>query len=288
VTVGLKEAEAELYAALAGGAKDLEPTCASRVLSNLAAAMCASGRFVEGERLAERSVKTLDKVLSPDASELLRPLQILSAARLEQGKLRTARAAFQRMQSIRTERAEYPALVHTMAAALLRAEGRLAEAEAGYREALAEWENAGRGKRADAAAVLTSLGIVNVLQGRLDDAERALDRAMSIITTATDTVPADRIKLLNIRAALHARRGEWKKAREDLQDAVLIADREMQLDPAYLGLLLGHYAQVLRKNHQRKEARSIEARAAAFRGDRVTDGLVDVIELSVKAKANRK
>jgi tetratricopeptide (TPR) repeat protein len=189
------------------------------------------------------------------------------------------------MQLIRAERPEQRALVHGIAAILLHKEGRSTEAESEYLKALDALEKAGQ-RGADAASTLTSLGSLYINQGRLDEAARMLDRALEIFNTAPDTVPLDRIKLLYLRAALHAMQGEWQKAQEELRDAISIADQEKGLDPAYYSCLLANYAQVLRKNHRRREARPIEARAAALRGHRATEGLVDVTELSVKPTAH--
>jgi hypothetical protein len=88
-----------------------------------------------------------------------------------------------------------------------------------------------------------------------------------------------------LQAALHARQGNWQKAREDLENAVSMADHEEGLDPGLRASLLHSYARVLRKNHQRREAHLIEARAAATQGYWVTNALVDVTELSDKPKA---
>jgi tetratricopeptide (TPR) repeat protein len=279
-----KEAEAALSTALARDASEPEAACAGVALTNLAAVMCRSGRFAEAEGIAERSVNILADIQGSE-HPLLRSLQILSTARFEQGKLRMARKAFQRMQSIGAEHPEDRALVHGAAAFVFQREGRLVEAELEYRKVLAELDKAGRGNVADAGSVLNSLGSIYIQQGRLDDAARALDRALPIFAAATDSEPPDRIMLLNIRAALHTRQHEWQKAQQDLQDAISIADHETQLDPAYLGMLLGRYAQVLRKNHQGREARSVEARAASLPGRGATSALVDVTELSAKLKA---
>ena len=98
----------------------------------------------------------------------------------------------------------------------------------------------------------------------------------------------DRIKLLTVSAALHARQGEWREAEQDLSDAVSTADGEPQLTPAARAFLLANYAQVLRKNHRGREARLMEARAAALRGGGASDTVVDVSELLPKPKSAKK
>jgi hypothetical protein len=120
----MTEAEIALSAALAGGTNDLGPACAGLALSNLAALMGISRRFVEAESFAERAVKTLERVAGTNAPALLRPLHTLATVRLEQGKVGMARAHLQRMQHIRVDRPESRALVHGPAALVLEKEGR--------------------------------------------------------------------------------------------------------------------------------------------------------------------
>jgi hypothetical protein len=60
------------------------------------------------------------------------------------------------------------------------------------------------------------------------------------------------------------------------------------MDSALVESLLAKYAYVLRKNHRRGEARSIEARAAALQTHGSTNGVVDISELLAKIRANKK
>ena len=60
------------------------------------------------------------------------------------------------------------------------------------------------------------------------------------------------------------------------------------MDPALLKSLLASYAYVLRKNHRRREARSIEARAAALQTRELTNGVVDISELLAKPRTDKK
>ncbi len=58
--------------------------------------------------------------------------------------------------------------------------------------------------------------------------------------------------------------------------------------PALLKSLLDNYAYVLRKNHHGKEARTIEARAAALQTRELTNGVVDTSELLAELRTNKK
>ncbi|HXK02180.1 MAG TPA: tetratricopeptide repeat protein [Verrucomicrobiae bacterium] len=279
----LSNAEASLSVAAVGLVTSSEHTCEGLILSNMAAVMSITGRFEEAEQFAERSIRILAKDYSSNDLALLRPLHILAGAQLEQGNIGKARATLNRMRSIQSERPEDRELVHGMAAAQLQAEGKLTEAEPEYLATLGALEEAGQGSGADAGAVLTGLGSLYIEERRLDEARQALDRGLGIFVRAKDSAPMDRIKLLNLRAVLHVRQGEWLDAERDLSNAVSMAERESQENSGAFVSLLTNYARVLRRNHHRREARTIEGRAAVLDAKRAKDGVVDVSELFVKS-----
>jgi tetratricopeptide (TPR) repeat protein len=289
IAVGrLKDAESTLSAALADTTSGSEQSCAWLTLHNLATVMALSGRLAEAEVLEKRSLKILEKTYPPDDPVLLRPLQSLSMTQLEQRKIAKARETFHRLQSIPTERPEDRAMIHGLAAALLYAEGRYHESEAEYLKALGAWEETGSGETTDLAAVLDGLAILYVADGRYREAGRTLDRALAIVASAKDAVPMYRIKLFSARAELHVRQGEWREAEVDLASAISTIDRDTRLDPAELKSLLASYAHILRKNHRGREARAIEARVAALKTHRLTDGVVDASELFAKPKVSKR
>jgi len=280
-------AEAALATSLASGADRTQRACGGLVLNNMAAVAAVHGWPAEAERLAERSARTLEESFPPNDPVLLRPLQILAAARVEQGKPAKARDAYKRMQAIQIRRPEDAALVRGIAGPLLQMEGRLAEAEAEYVAVLQSWSDAGRGETADAGATLNSLGSLYIEENRLDEARGALDRALVVFSHAIDAVPMDRIKLFHLRGVLHARQGKWREAEQDFCDALALADREPKFDSSPLRSLLSAYAIVLRKNHRGKDARSVEARLAALGRDPTVD-VVDVTNLVPKPKRPAK
>jgi tetratricopeptide (TPR) repeat protein len=275
----LKEAEGLLMSAGAFHDEAGQAACAGHVLSNLAGMMSLTGRMADAERLAEESVRILEKWYVADDWMLLRPLQVLAAVRLELGKTARAREAVRRVQSVRVRRPEESAIVHATAGALLQVEGRRPEAEAEYQTALRAWEESGRGESADAGAILHCVAALYLEEDRLEEAGRILDRALAIYMRAKDAVSMDHIKFLDLRAVLHARLGEWQQSEQDLRDALSMVDREPSIDPALVRSLLGNYARVLRRNHRRREARSIEARAAALPENHAAAAVVDFTEL---------
>jgi tetratricopeptide (TPR) repeat protein len=284
----LIDAERAVSAVIGSGGDHAQGSCTGLVLNNMAASLAVSGRIADAERLAGRSVQILEKIYSPNDAVLLRPLQTLAAARFEQGNTAKAREAFKKMQAIRIQRPEDSALIHGIAGALSEAEGRRAEAEIEYLAAFRAWEEAGRGDTGDAGAVLDSLGSLYTHEQRLTEARQMLDRSFAIFSRAKDAVPMDRIKLLNVRGVLQSRQGDWSGAEQDLRDALSIADRELWVDPFALRVLLNNYAAVLRRNHHRREARSIERRAAKIQIDGATNSIVDITDLLPKDKPSRK
>jgi tetratricopeptide (TPR) repeat protein len=276
---GFAEAATELLAA-ANGNDRTELSCTGLVLTDMASRAAVSGWLADAATLAERALRLLEHEYPPDDPVLLRPLHVLAASRFGNGETARAREAFQRMQLIRIERPEDRVLVHDVGAWLLENEGRYREAESEYAGALYELERAGLGNTMDAGAIFNALGSLFIKEHRLDDASRALDRAVAISTSATDAVPVDRMKTLHIRGVLHTRQREWAQAERDMRDALSIADGEPRPDPVALASLLIDYAQVLRRNHHSREARSIEVRAAGLHGSFATNAVVDVTELA--------
>src|ERR1017187_379555 len=271
----LKDAQATLSAALCDLASGSEQPCGGLILHNMATVMGLSGRLVEAEVFEKRSLKVLEKGYPPDDPVLLRPLLSLAQIQFAQRKIVRARETFRRLQSIPTTQSVDRALVHGLAATLLYTEGRYHEAEAEYVKALGVWEESRRGETTDVAAILCGLAGSYVADGQYGESRRTLDRAIAILTSAKDAVATDWIKLFSARTELHVRQGEWREAEADLAATISAAEGDTRLDPAVLKTLLGRYACVLRKNHRGREARSIEARAAALQTGELSDGVVD-------------
>lgn len=284
----LGDAESVLSAALASPASGSERVCDGQTLHNLATVVSLSERLAEAEILEKRSLRIFERACPPGDPRLLRPLLSLARIQFERREIARARETYQRLQSIPTERAVDRAMVHGLAAELLHIEGRYHEAEAEYLKAVDAWEESGHGETTAAAAVLDDLATLYLAEGRYREAGRTLDRSMAIVTRAKDAVAMDRIKLFNARAELHTRRGELREAEADLDAAISAAGRDARLDPAVLKSLLVAYARVLRKNRRRKEARSIEARAAALQAGDLSHGVVDISELLAKSRSDKK
>ena len=278
----LAEAEAAFSDTTIGNESNFGQSCAWLTLSNRARVIYMSGRFIEAELLAQQSLRIVDKLYSPNDPIRVHPLQLLWSVQLQQGKLGKARQTIQSMRTLPLDKPLDRAMLHGATAAQLQAEGRYKEAEPEYLRALAATDEVGRRETPGAATLLVGLATSQLVQDRYLDADRTLDRALAIVNSAQDTIPMDRVKFLGVRAALYARQGKWQAAGEDLRSAISLADRDTRLDPAELKTLLLNYVYVLRKTHRKKEARSVEARAAAIHGPALRNAIVDVTELVSK------
>jgi tetratricopeptide (TPR) repeat protein len=274
----LKEAEALLANAWKRASDEQQTDCAGVILSNLAVVMLSSGRLGEAGNFAEKAVSTFEKIHPTNDRILLRPLQLLSAARLERGDLGSARQAFRRMQRIPAETPDDRALVHGMAAMILALEFKDEQAETENLAAMTALEQAGKNQSAEFAVLLENLAALYARQKRFEDARQALDRAFAVFSAAKNTVPVDFIAFLNLRATLHVRFAEWPEAEADLTRALRLAHHEPHLDPLMSESLCRNYAVVLRKTHRAREARKLEAQAAALRTR--PEAVVDVTELA--------
>lgn len=184
---------------------------------------------------------------------------LVTSGRLAEAK-KMAERAVHTLESVRTTRPGQRAQLNALAAALLEAEDKWREAESRYAAAIRELQKAGQADTADAGTLLNGLGGIYIQEHRLDEARQALDAALAIFKRAPDADPWDRIKLLT--------------------------DQESRVEPAALRPLLIDYATV-RKNHRRREARSIGMRLAALGRAPENREIVDVSELLPRQEARR-
>jgi len=115
-----------------------------------------------------------------------------------------------------------------------------------------------------------------------------MDRASAILAQTRDAAPMDRSKLLAARGMLHASLGEWQSAEEDFREGLSLADGQRDVGPAYVLNLLNRLAEAMRKNRHRREAREIEARAAALVRASPPNTAIDVSDLVAPPKPGRK
>ena len=276
-------AEAELSMALSTQQRT-DRFCAAVTLHNMASVIARSGRFEESELLAERALKVFDLILPLDDPLRLRTLHLLWSAESQQGKRGKARQTFQSMRAVRLDSPLNRALFSSAAAVEAQVEGKNQESEKEYKKAISAHEEAGLGNTADTSILHCGLASLYIALGRLPDADKTINLAQSIANASKNIAPRDRINILVARATINAQRKIWPTAAEDLRSALLIADNNVGLNPSDLKIVLANFGYVLRKNHQGKEARAVEARAASMHPNPLTNAIVDVSELVNKSK----
>jgi tetratricopeptide (TPR) repeat protein len=279
------EGEKMLLGAYTPGTDHAVNSCVGIILNDIAILMSASGDLAETERLAERWIAILEPLYPPHDPILLSPLQIVAAARFEQGKIGSAREAVRKIQLTRVQRPEESAAVHAWTGSFLYVEGRRAEAEQEYLSALQALKIAGHSNSADAGAILITLGSVYIEEHHLDEAQRVLDDALAVFEQVIGAGTVDWIRLLNLRGVLYARQGKWKEAEHELHEAISLADSAGFADPAVQRDLLRTYSQVLRRNHNKGETKEIEKRLSALQAAQTNIPVVDVSELLSRPKS---
>jgi tetratricopeptide (TPR) repeat protein len=279
----LDQAETIISAAVSQG----KNICAGVVSGNVAVLLSIQVRIRDSEAFATRSLDLLRKSVAPDDPILLRPLHVLAIAQLSQGKLRKAERVFEQMLQVRAECPEQRGQVHITGGVLRQMQGSWKEAESEYLLAYEEWKQLGKAADADAAAVLTYLGALYLTEKRFQEASQALDRALAIVAAAENGFPLDRLKLLNFRAVAYAGQGEWPEAQEKLRLAIAIAEDMGASEPGVLRTVLNNYAIALRKNHHRREARTVERRVSALPRDPASGAVIDIRELSAGLRARQ-
>jgi tetratricopeptide (TPR) repeat protein len=180
-------------------------------------------------------------------------------------------------------------LIHATGAALSEIDGRWDEAESEFRQAAAALASAGREHSAESASLLAGLATVYVNEGHYPQALAIVDQGLKVLETATDAVPLDRIKFLNLRGVIMARQDRWREAEADFADAFSLARAQSQIDSLEVDGLVENYVATLRKAHRQRDAKSVLAWAATLhRSASGGNQIVDVTELLRSADRKAK
>jgi tetratricopeptide (TPR) repeat protein len=178
-----------------------EARCAAALLGNVSAAMGAAGRLTESQALASKALTYLDRY-PPESPVRAVPLYVLASVQVEQGMTGRARETYRRMQRISGANPGERSLIHATGAALSEIEGRWDEAKSEYRQAATALASAGKERSAETAGLLAGLASVHVNEHQYLQALAVINQALTILETATDAVPLDRIKFLNLRGVI--------------------------------------------------------------------------------------
>jgi tetratricopeptide (TPR) repeat protein len=245
----------------------------------MAASAAVSRRPADAEALAERSVKLLEIDNAVNRAVLLRPLQLMCIASLDSGHFAKARRAYERMLQVAGDTPEDRYLVHSAAARLLDRQEKFKDAETEILAAIDALQRTGRVSRGDEAALLRSLSLLRISQGKYAEARSSVANASAVLEIAKDFDPIDRADTLHVWAILHAKTGEWREAEQALREALAIVDEGNRTDRAFLRTLLLRYAEALRHIKRGREARTFEKRASTLVDPASANALVDVSEL---------
>lgn len=261
------------------GQNRLQPRCAGLLSNNLAAFLEVSGRLNEALIFSERAIAYFQESVPVNDPAYLRPLNMMATVYLELGFTRKADEVLQRMRSIPPNTSADRRLIEYVNGIVLQREGRLAEAESYYREALGDAGNdqieAGSGE----AAIRGQLASLYLEEERYLEAAKAVETALSRLNTAESAAPLYRIKLLKVRAVVWTRMERWLDAEKDLAEAISLCRGQADLDGTELQPIVLNYARVLRRLH-RKDAKTIESWAVSLRGPHPAwSNIVDLTEL---------
>lgn len=279
LAIGERDRAKQVAGELADQATGKETPCVAGLLARVSAEMGAAGRLSEAQALALKALAYLDSY-SPESPTRTVPLYVLASVQLEQGMTGRARETYRRMERIFGATPVERSLIHAIGAELSQIESRWEEAESLYRQAAVELASAGREHGAEFADLLAGLASVQANEGQYPQALAAVDQGLKILETATDALPLDRIKLLNLRGVILARQNRWREAEADFEDAFSLARAQSQIDSLELDGLVENYVASLRKAHRRQEANAVLAWAATLRRSiSGSNQVVDVTEL---------
>ena len=282
----------EVTAALSdhqSGRSSLEQACAGVLLGARASYRNVHGQMSDALRDAEQSLTLLTPLRASSDLLLLKPLYVVAHTNVALGRMTAARQAYQRLLLIRSDRPSDLRLVHAMKAILANSEHNLREAASEYGEFIRLAEDAGIAYTAEMAAARVTLAFVYEQDGQMEKARRQLDHAETILNSATDVIPFDRMLFQLCRGVLASLTGHWSAAELCFSETLSLID----LNPSPAGndlltKLLPHYAVALRKLHKRDEARLIEARSAGLARDLQSELVVDITDLSEEGKRKKK
>jgi uncharacterized protein HemY len=126
---------------------------------------------------------------------------------------------------------------------------------------------------------LTNLGLLYLNQRRLADAAPLLERARHIVDASREATDQMRLTALTNLGVLYVKQRQWGPAGELLQPALRIVDAGTRVDTMARRRFYETYAAVLRQSGQKREAKALQARAAALLPPDTSSMTVDAAEL---------
>lgn len=155
--------------------------------------------------------------------------------------------------------------------------GQLAEAETSFREALEVFEaDTDIHSRERTLIALSNLCGVYLETRRIQDAVATIERARSVLATLHDAAPQLKVKTLgNIAFVYAAMKTQPGKADELFRAAIQACEEAFGRDHFLLGPILVNYAEFLRAERRKNEAKAVEKRGRAIQTAFARENLVD-------------
>jgi serine/threonine-protein kinase len=243
-----------------------QPATRARLLGALGGIYSNLGLHREGAGLLDEALRLSEGQAGPEAAALLPTLLALGDARFRQGDLNQAEEVLRRAVAIATahDTAADHARALTQLASLLGQSGRLEEAEATAREAIAIWELTRGADHVDTAAALANLGTVLLDRGRAGEADPVLARAVGILERDLGTAHPNFARAVNGLASARTSLGRFAEA--EVLHRRALASMEARLGPEHpqVAIVRNDLGVVLMELQRYEEAESEYARAVAI------------------------
>lgn len=190
-------------------------------LRSLGRLYLAAGRLNDAELALRKALAARQASTTPNLAKVAQSQSDLADLEVELGRYDAARALYQ--QSEQTERQArgvnhwWLGLEAHALARLDAAQGRLADAEGGYKRAAVLLEGGGDDARRDALINQSALGRLYLMEGRYDDATKALQASLTSQDTPTGVRSVDAVATLDSISAVERETGHYTEARTTLE-----------------------------------------------------------------------
>jgi tetratricopeptide (TPR) repeat protein len=278
----------EVRTADAPAAQDRAPRIADRDgVEELASALvayengnryCQGGRFLEAGKSYKHALEVFVSKLGPAHHISVDAAIQLSSTYLETGQVSKA-AAVLRSHLIAEDRLSVKDRATLLGdlGSVLMCQQRLAEAERTYREALDVFEaDTDVQSRERTLIALSNLSGVYLKTRRIPQAVAAMERARSVLATLPNAAPQMTVKTLANTAVVYASmKTQPEKADELFQAAIQFCQQALGRDHFLLGPILENYADFLRGERRKDEAKAAQKRGKAIQATFARENLLN-------------
>lgn len=262
------------------GSSDSDKVCKAFALNSLAIAYERLGNFDGAQDAAKESVSLFEETLGPDTPSLRPPLLLLAQVATAKEQFAKADKLLSRVEQLPGATHSHLAIARGLRASLLVREKEYTEAEAAYRQSIAERELAGRGSSLDIAPELCNLANLYISEHRASEALPLLERTLRIAESAPFDANARAQALLGLALAHSTNKNQEEQAEGYFRKAVDLIDRVPGVVRAQMGRTIYlHYAAFLKGCGRKREAKVVVAEANTLFGPDSSGMLVSVDSL---------